>query len=136
MRVRQARLLTVAALIAPLLVLLLPSPTVSSPVRPYQHAADYSWVAGRLRFNPVEGGFWTLIYEKTSGPGQSEPYGGHFVLKSAPGTTPLAGFKDGDLVCVHGRVLKDQMGIEMAGTYYEVQTAVRLPRQSDPKAPG
>ena len=51
-------------------------------------------------------------------PGDADPYGGKFVL--AEGVPE--GFQAGDLVRVTGAVAEQQMGINMAGTYYEVKS--------------
>ena len=51
-------------------------------------------------------------------PGEGDPYGGKLVLR---GGVP-EGFQAGDRVRVTGAVAEQQMGINMAGTYYEVES--------------
>src|SRR3989337_1248996 len=28
----------------------------------YGHATDYSWVSGKLQYNPIEGGCWSIVF--------------------------------------------------------------------------
>ena len=95
-----------------------PTPT-SDPTTPSQSfGPNFEWVEGRLQYSDLEGGTWTL--EFTDNPGKADPYGGKFVLREG---VP-EGFQAGDLVRVTGSVAEQQMGINMAGTYYEVKSIV------------
>lgn len=83
----------------------------------YGHSPDYSWVMGRLEHSNLEGGFWMIRYQARDD--KPDEYGGHFVLRFHG--KPPAAMKDGAMVAIHGAVAKDVMGIQMAGTYYNVQ---------------
>jgi hypothetical protein len=63
------------------------------------HEDDYSWVTGHLFYVRADGGRWVLRYAQ---PDQVDRYGGSVVL--APGVE-MKNFREGDLVCVFGRVL-------------------------------
>ena len=75
---------------------------------------DYAWVSGRLDYADLEGGTWTLVYAEEPG---EDPHGGKVVLQ---GEIP-EGIEAGDTVVVFGSIAEAQMGINMAGTYYEVR---------------
>lgn len=93
------------------------STPTSDPTTPSQSfGPNFEWVEGRLQYSDLEGGTWTL--EFTDNPGKADPYGGKFVLREG---VP-EGFQAGDLVRVTGSVADQQMGINMAGTYYEVKS--------------
>lgn len=93
------------------------SPPAEESVRPYSHARDWSWVAGKLVYSGLEGGFWELHFVP---PGEEprDPYGGRFVLQGAP----PEGLEDGALVVVRGGVSEEQVGIQMAGPFYRVDS--------------
>ncbi|MCA9777968.1 MAG: hypothetical protein KC800_14665 [Candidatus Eremiobacteraeota bacterium] len=98
-----------------------PAPTASSipgaEATPSQSfGPNFEWVVGRLQYEDLEGGTWTLEFMEN--PGEGDPYGGKLVLR---GGVP-EGFQAGDRVRVTGAVAEQQMGINMAGTYYEVES--------------
>jgi hypothetical protein len=76
------------------------------------HEKDHSWITGKL-FR-VAGGRWVLRY---AGPFEVDPYQGSVLL--AP-NTELGKFHDGDLVCVHGRVIGGRAQ-PYAGALYEAR---------------
>jgi hypothetical protein len=94
------------------------TPTSEPTTPPQSFGPNFEWVTGRLQYSDLEGGTWTL--EFTDNPGEADPYGGKFVL--AEGVPE--GFQAGDQVTVTGSVAEQQMGINMAGTYYEVKSMV------------
>ncbi|MFA5508555.1 MAG: hypothetical protein WC314_17770 [Vulcanimicrobiota bacterium] len=79
----------------------------------YSHATNFEWVAGRLEYSDLEGGTWTLHYAEQAS--DDDPHGGKFVLQ---GSIPES-LKAGDLVVARGQIAEQQMGIHMAGSYYE-----------------
>jgi hypothetical protein len=82
------------------------------------HEQDYSWITGKLSHQPGQNGRWVLHY---AGPYEEDRYGGTMVLHA---TGALANVHDGDLVCVHGRVLANSTGARASsGAIYEVQSA-------------
>ncbi len=91
------------------------TPTSEPTTPPQSFGPNFEWVEGRLQHSDLEGGTWTL--EFTDNPGEADPYGGKFVLAEVP-----EGFQAGDMVRVTGSVAEQQMGINMAGTYYEVKS--------------
>lgn len=82
------------------------------------HAADYSWVVGRLDYSQIEGGFWIIRYEN-----QTDQFGGKFVLGR---DSKLEGFADGDLVKITGQIAQNQVSIYQAGTLYQIDSIQRL----------
>jgi hypothetical protein len=73
-------------------------PTSFEEVGP--HAADFSWIVGELRLQHTRGGVWTLRYLPLD---QTDSFGGQVVLGR---DARLAGFREGDLVRVEGRLGK------------------------------
>ena len=92
------------------------TPSSEPTTPPQSFGPNFEWVEGRLQYSDLEGGTWTLEFMEN--PGDGDPYGGKFVL---PEGVP-EGFQAGDLVRVTGSVAEQQMGINMAGTYYEVKS--------------
>jgi len=91
---------------------------------PYTHAPDYSWVAGRIERSELEGGFWTIRYQK---PGEkADAYGGHFVLHVTPAQG--AALHAEAMVLVTGHVERNAVDIQMAGTAYRVRKIEPLNR--------
>jgi hypothetical protein len=86
------------------------------------HEKDHSWITGKLY--RVQGGRWVLRY---AGPGEVDPYQGAVLLAPRP---DLANFRDGDLVCIHGRVIGGRAQ-PLAGAVYEAReiNAVGQPRR-------
>jgi hypothetical protein len=81
----------------------------------FAYGPGYAWVSGRLEHSDLEGGTWTLVYSEK--PGDDDPHGGKFVIQ---GAIP-EGIKAGETVVVFGSIAEAQMGINMAGTYYEAR---------------
>ena len=81
---------------------------------PVSHAVDYSWVIGRLEYNPIEGGFWQIRFDK-----ENDPYHGKFVLGRDPKLDQL---KAGDLVKITGQISPNQVSFYQAGTIYEMES--------------
>lgn len=84
----------------------------------FDFAPDFSWVKGKLEFNPIEGGFWQIRFGE-----ETAPYGGKFVLGQDP---KLNQFQEGDLVLIKGQIAKEQISIYMAGWLYEIEEAKLL----------
>lgn len=81
-------------------------------------ASDFSWVVGRLEWNPLEGGFWEISFGKGS-----DPYGGKFVLGN---DLRLTQFKTGDSIKITGKISKEQVSIYQAGTIYEITSIEKI----------
>ena len=78
------------------------------------HAADYSWVIGRLEYSQIEGGFWAIDYQDVT-----DKFGGKFVLGKDP---KLANFQTGDLVKITGKISQEQISIYQSGTLYDLES--------------
>ena len=63
------------------------------------NAPDYSWVTGQLFYIHAESGLWVVRYAPLD---REDRYGGSFVLAPA---VNMDGFREGDLVTVHGDML-------------------------------
>ena len=82
----------------------------------FGHGSGYSWVAGELYYNELEGGFWGIRYIADPAAAAADPHGGRFVLGRDP---RLRGFNAGDRVRLQGRISSGQASIFMAGTIYQ-----------------
>lgn len=78
------------------------------------HAPDYSWVIGELEYNPVEGGFWQIRFDKENG-----PYRGKFVLGNQ---SQLSRFRHGDLVKITGKISPSQVSVYQSGALYDLES--------------
>lgn len=78
------------------------------------HAADYSWIQGKLEYAHIEGGAWILRY---AGLDQSDKYGGHVVLSRS---AKMANYREGDMVRVEGEIVNDRSSIFLRGPLYRV----------------
>lgn len=97
-----------------LIVVLVTINRPSSPKVPFDHAPDYSWVIGELEYNPIEGGFWQIRFDK-----ENDPYHGKFVLGNQP---QLSRFRQGDLVKITGKISPNQISIYQSGTLYNLES--------------
>lgn len=119
-----------AVLAAGMICLLAATAAAEQPLV-FSHSSDYTRVSGRLAWRDLEGGFWDLMF---MAPKNDDPHKGHFVLGKPK---LLAGFKDGDMVDVTGKISADQMSIYQAGTMYDVAT-IKLqgaPLSTQPDSP-
>lgn len=73
-------------------------PATKPPIHRLDHAADYSWVQGRLTRVHSRGGYWQVRY---AGLDQSDRHGGQVILVGSA----TEGLKEGDMVRVRGSVL-------------------------------
>jgi hypothetical protein len=77
-------------------------------------AVDYGWITGQL-YSPRAGdGFWVLRY---AAPGKEDTDGGSVVLAR---DRQMDSFREGDLVKVHGEILKQKGSIFLHGPMYRV----------------
>lgn len=107
-------LIPLLVLVALLLVAILISINRFSSREAPSHAPDYSWVIGRLGYNPIEGGFWQIRFGK-----ENDSYHGKFVLGKHP---KLSSFRHGDLVKITGKISEDQVSIYQSGTLYNLES--------------
>lgn len=107
-------LLPLLILVALLLIAILISVNRFSSREPLFRAPDYSWVIGRLEYNPVEGGFWQIRFDK-----ENDSYHGKFILGNHPKLSP---FRHGDLVKITGKISQDQVSIYQSGTLYNLES--------------
>ena len=63
------------------------------------HEKDYSWITGKLFRAPASSGHWLLRY---TAPYEEDRYSGALLLT---GAAELGNLHEGDLVCVHGKVV-------------------------------
>jgi len=67
----------------------------------YGHADDYSWVSGKLQYNPIEGGCWSIVFSETQK--DESNYYGIFALNFER-TQQIADYADGNFVVVKGEI--------------------------------
>jgi hypothetical protein len=80
-------------------------------------AEDYQWVTGQLFYLHVDGGVWVVRYVSV---GQEDRFGGSIVLSPA---ISMKNFREGDLVCVHGELLKQgRANVHLGGALYRVDS--------------
>ena len=90
------------------------------------HEDDYSWITGHLVYVRADGGRWVVRYGLLD---QVDKFGGSVVL--AP-TVELRNFREGDLVCVFGRVLSPtRTSPALAAPLYQVDS-ITLVERADP----
>ena len=75
------------------------------------HEKDYSWITGRVY--RADGGRWVLRY---AAPHEVDSHGGSVLLTPKPGMPTL---HEGDLVCVHGKVVGGRVPRGQAGAVYD-----------------
>jgi len=100
--------------------------TYEEPVREtqaanYGHAADYSWLKGRLEYSASRKE-WKLRYLRIDG-AQTDQYGGSVVLSSS---NLLQSFQPGEYVTVQGRIAGEAGG---AGSFAPNYNVTRVERQ-------
>jgi hypothetical protein len=79
------------------------------------NAEDYSWITGQLFFVHADGGMWMIRYASQD---QEDKFGGSVVLAPA---VNMKNFREGDLVCIHGAVLKqERANVHLGGALYRV----------------
>jgi hypothetical protein len=67
------------------------------------YGENYSWVTGQLFYlHTSDGGVWVVRY---AGIDQVDPHGGSIVLTAG---VDMKNYREGDLVCVEGRILADR----------------------------
>lgn len=74
-----------------------------------RHETGYSWMTGQLFYLHSDGGMWVIRYAPAE---VHDMYGGKLVLTTK---VDMKNFRDGDLVTVHGSVVKDTMASKMVG---------------------
>jgi len=90
------------------------------------HEQDYSWVTGHLFYVHADGGKWVVRYAL---PDQVDKYGGSVVLAPA---VEMRNFREGDLVCVFGRVMDDgRASRSLGGPLYRADSITMVER-ADP----
>jgi hypothetical protein len=79
-------------------------------------AADYSWVTGQLFYVHTDGGLWVLRYAPIW---KEESNGGSVVLAR---DLRMDSYREGDLVTVHGEVLREKASVSLGGPLYRAQS--------------
>ncbi len=85
---------------------------------PYNHAPDYQWLTGELRYSPARA-VWCLHY---AGPDEDDRHGGTVTLVAA---TPLTDLRSGLVVRVEGELLDSQS--QEPSPPYQVRSVRSLP---------
>ena len=80
------------------------------------HAADFSWLVGKLVHREGSNGGWYVDYEDSS---DADPYGGKLTLEKSP---KLGLVRAGDRVLLEGEVVKKRSG----GAQYRVRSLALL----------
>jgi hypothetical protein len=90
-------------------------------------AEDYSWVTGQLNYvHTADGAHWVVRYAPI---GQEDKFGGSVVLVP---TVEMRTYRDGDLVCVQGEVLKERGAPgHLGGAVYRA-TSISIITRADP----
>lgn len=78
------------------------------------HEQDYSWITGKLV--QQAGNHWMIRY---AGPYEVDQFGGALVLASLP---EMSTYREGDIVCLHGKVLGGSHGSGHATGVYQVSS--------------
>jgi hypothetical protein len=85
-------------------------------------AADFGWVTGQLFYVHADGGLWVLRYAPLW---KEDPNGGSVVLARE---RSMDSYREGDLVKVHGEILKEKASIFLGGPLYRTQSIQLLDR--------
>ena len=97
--------------------------TVRTPSRgpAYDHAADYSWLIGKLRrVHVTTGGTWKIRYRPLD---KQDRWGGSVILAE---DARIDKFTDGDSVYVEGEIIVNRPSVYLAGPLYRISTIRRL----------
>lgn len=86
------------------------------PIKPYQHAKDFSWVSGQLHYEGVEGETWVVIYDAEN---NSKLL---LVKDSGELFKPPAELKNGDMVKIYGAMKPVEASIHMMSPQYIVKS--------------
>jgi len=92
-------------------------PLINRSYPKYGHSEDFSWVAGKLTYNSLEGGCWTLHFEEDKST-QTEEYNGILSLKIA--NNLITQFKNNEFVVVYGKVIGQKFSMACPPNIYEV----------------
>ena len=87
-------------------------------------ASNYSWVTGQLYYVSANGGFWVLRYAPLW---KEDEHGGYVLLVR---DRQMDSYRGGDLVKVHGEILKQKGSIFLSGTQYRVQSIELIDRSA------
>jgi hypothetical protein len=87
-------------------------------------AADYSWVTGQLSYVHTDGGFWVLRYAPL---GKEDGNGGSVILTH---DRQMDSYREGDLVKVHGEILKQKGAISLGGPLYRAESIELIDRSA------
>ncbi len=87
-------------------------------------AADYGWVTGQLFYVHADGGLWVLRYAPLW---KEDPNGGSVVLAR---DRQMDSYREGDLVTVHGEILKQKGSIFLGGPLYRTQSIELVDRSA------
>jgi hypothetical protein len=82
-------------------------------------AADYSWVTGQLFYVHADGGLWVLRYAPLA---KEDAHGGSVILAR---DRQMDSYREGDLVTVHGEILKQKGSLFLGGPLYRA-TSIQL----------
>ncbi len=93
-------------------------PTVDSEITvevypKYGHAEDFSWVAGELKYQPLEGGCWTLVFSQNQ---ETDIYNGVLALENVESHK----LEDGEFVVVEGKVVGNEFSMACPPNIYWV----------------
>ncbi len=78
----------------------LPSRCEAYPL--YGHAPDYSWVSGKLKYNKLEGGCWSINFSESQE--DESNYNGVFAL-NLKNQEQYSNFNDGNFVILKGKII-------------------------------
>lgn len=88
------------------------------------HAPDYSCLTGQLFYVHADGGLWVLRYAPLW---QEDPNGGSIVLAR---DLRMANFHEGDLVTVHGEIVRQKSTVFLGGPLYRARSIELVERGS------
>lgn len=83
----------------------------------YGHSPDFSWVSGKLAYNSLEGGCWTLHFEEDKQT-QTEEYNGVLALEMPNNLRTQ--LKDREFVVVYGKIIGRNFSMACPQNIYEV----------------
>jgi hypothetical protein len=88
------------------------------------HAPDFSSATGQLFFVHADGGLWVLRYAPLD---TEDANGGSFVLAR---DVNMDGYREGDLVTVHGEIIAKHGSAYLGGPLYRVSSVELIDREA------
>jgi hypothetical protein len=85
----------------------------------YGHAQDFSWVSGKLKYQPLEGGCWTILFSES--PETADVYHGILAIENAKEHN----LKDEGFVVLVGKVSGEKFSMACPPNLYSVKNVIQ-----------